>query len=292
MPEPLPGQPARRMPWTSGSGPVPSHASGASTFDGLYRATCPLGCAARIVYTSAVSPVDGGDFNLSLVTAARMGQPAARVRRNRADLRAILGRPVVQLHQVHSNVVVDLDGCEDLGTLARKDADAMVTTRRGLVLAILTGDCTPVLFVDSAHGVFAGAHAGRRGVMNGVAVNTVRAMVSKGAVVSDIDAWIGPNICGRCYETGPAIAGEFEARFPGCSTITRFGGPGIDMRAALVRQLTGCGLDRGRIHDSDPAVSPLCTLENQRLYSYREWTLTRRPDSDGRFLSLVIPRTA
>lgn len=322
---------------------------------GIFRATVPSHFPARILYTSAFSPVDGRDFNFSAVTADRMGQGSVgqeRVKSNEQALTHILGRPVVRIHQVHSNRVVDLDhelagipeqenSSEDSATaahvtaayatawspvltrLSQREADAMVTTRTDCALAILTGDCTPVLCVDPQAKVFGAAHAGRRGVENGVVPHLLDAMQHHGAHAGDIHIWIGPHICGRCYETGEQISDAFDQQFAGCATHTRFGGPGVDMQRALISEMTHAGIDRSHIHDSDPAITQqtrkeaprlhaaidpqlarqvgnpsdshfnaLCTLENPLLYSYRRWTLTRQLRSDGRFLNILVPLSA
>jgi YfiH family protein len=318
-------------------------AEGKAGYWGIFHATVPSGFPAHILYTSSISPVDGGDFNFSAVTAERMGQGSAgkeRVRRNESDLTRFLDRPVVRLHQVHSNRVVDLDReladipegsfgksnryrtawADALACLKTREADAMVTTRTDCALAILTGDCTPVLCVDPIAKVFGAAHAGRRGVENGVVLHLLEHMASHGAHLTDVQVWIGPHICGKCYETGSAIADTFEHQFPGCSTLTRFGGPGVDMQKALIKQMESAGIPSAHIHTADHAIAAqtsresarlhvsvdpklaekvrdlssadfnaMCTLENPLLYSYRRWTLTHQPFSDGRFLNIICP---
>ncbi|NEE53613.1 polyphenol oxidase family protein, partial [Streptomyces sp. SID8455] len=77
---------------------------------------------------------------------------------------------------------------------------AVVTTRRGLALAVLTADCTPVLLVDTVAGVVGAAHAGRPGLVAGVVPAVVEAMTALGARPSRITAHTGPAVCGRCYE--------------------------------------------------------------------------------------------
>lgn len=316
---------------------------GKSGYWGIFHATVPSGFPAHILYTSSISPANSGDFNFSAVTAERMGQGSVgeqRVRRNESDLTRLLERPVIRLHQVHSNRVVDLDreladipegsfGKSDcyqtawadaLARLKTCEADAMVTTRTDCALAILTGDCTPVLCVDPTAKVLGAAHAGRRGVENGVVLHLLEHMASHGAHHADVQVWIGPHICGKCYETGSKIADAFEHQFSGCSTLTRFGGPGVDMQKALIEQMESAGIPSMHIHTADDAIdeqtsheaarlhalvdpqlaekvgdpssadfNAMCTLENPLLYSYRRWTLTHQPFSDGRFLNIVCP---
>ena len=82
-------------------------------------------------------------------------------------------------------------------------ADAMITSRRGLALGIVTADCAPVLFSDAAGTCVGAAHAGWRGAVAGVLEATGMAMRSKGA--TGIRAVIGPCIQQQSYEVGPDL---------------------------------------------------------------------------------------
>ncbi len=255
--------------------------------------------------TTAASPEDHGDFNLSLTTARRHeqhsgndeepGHDEERAARNLAVLRRLCGRPVARLHQVHSACVVDLDNLPAvtdaaLAPLARTDADALLTGRRGVALAILTGDCVPLLFADRVRGVFAAAHSGRLGTEKDIAGAVIAAMAAKGSKASDIHVWIGPHICGDCYETGEKIARAFGRRFPGCATVTRFGGPGVDLGRAIRLELAQAGVVPGHIVDVVTAGRQprmCCTLEDTRFYSYRGFTLSGDTRRDGRFYTVL-----
>lgn len=242
--------------------------------------------------TTAISPVDHGDFNMSVVTARGHGLDEQRVRENLHVLRLLCGRPLARLKQVHSRRVIDLDSYDmsddGLAPLASVEADAMVTTKRDVALAILTGDCTPILFVDGVHHVFGAAHSGRLGTQRTIAAAVIEKMVAKGADASQIRVWIGPHICGNCYETGNDIASAFEKQFPGCSTHTRFGGAGVSLGRAITCELVDSGVISSHIYGfSEVDNSTLCTLENPRFYSYRGYTLTKDPMRDGRFYTVL-----
>ncbi|KKB86736.1 hypothetical protein VW29_00285 [Devosia limi DSM 17137] len=131
---------------------------------------------------------------------------------NRAIVSASLGlgEPVI-LRQVHSNRVVTLDAPP---TGPRVEADALVTNRPGIALGILTADCTPILFADSAAGIVGGAHAGWRGAVDGIVGNTIAAMVALGADPARIVAAIGPTISAPNYEVGPQFLADFLALHP------------------------------------------------------------------------------
>src|SRR3546814_4286956 len=85
----------------------------------------------------------------------------------------------------------------------------MVSTSAGIVRGVLSADCGPSLFSDSANGVIGAAHAGWKGALGGVLENTVEAMLTLGAQRSRIVACLGPSIGPQSYEVGP----EFVDRF-------------------------------------------------------------------------------
>lgn len=111
-------------------------------------------------------------------------------------------------YQTHSAQVAVVVEPWTAGSAPR--VDAMVTSRRGLALGILTADCAPVLFADSSAGVIGAAHAGWKGALNGVVEATLEAMEGLGADRSNISAAIGPAIAQGSYEVGA----EFRAEFP------------------------------------------------------------------------------
>ena len=268
----------------------------------------------RLFITPIDSPVDGGDFNLSFRAA---GTDADRSRENRRWLRFIVGRPISYLHQVHSVRVLDLDQvlegtafkdedtlAERLAPLQDEEADGQVTGRRDVALAAFSADCTPVAFVDEQDGIFGTCHSGRRGTEQNIVGAVVAAMRAKGAHPENISCWIGPHICGNCYETGEKIAKDFARQFPDIPRIaaTRFGGPGIDIGAAIAAELRQAGVPMEHIHASDDSFvrecnertgrtdfMAFCTLENPLLYSYREYTLTHRSRCNGRFALVLVP---
>ncbi|WP_309080015.1 polyphenol oxidase family protein [Zhihengliuella sp.] len=133
------------------------------------------------------------------------------------------------------------------------------------------------------------AHAGRRGLLSGILPATVARMRAVAASahqgsrpdgpVADADAgleitaWIGPSICGACYEVPEAMARQAEAEQPGISATTSWGTASLDLPGAAAAQLRSGGV----------AVVPsgICTLEDARFYSYR------RDSRCGRFAGLA-----
>ena len=113
------------------------------------------------------------------------------------------GARLVKLRQVHSALALPVTAPFLPGE--EPEADALVTATPGLVLAVVTADCAPVLLVDSGAGVVGAAHAGWRGAFGGVLEGTVAAMESLGADRGRICAAIGPTIAQASYEVDAAF---------------------------------------------------------------------------------------
>ncbi len=168
----------------------------------------------------SVAPYDdgfgGGGLNLGVHVA---DQPVS-VAYNRALLRAALPAEPVWLTQVHGTTVLDVtahvgmaeaaSGADAAATLAAAvapEADASLARAPGSVCAIMTADCLPVLFCDRAGKVVAAAHAGWRGLANGVLARTVAGMRAAGA--GEILAWLGPAIGPARFEVGAEVKQTF-----------------------------------------------------------------------------------
>ncbi|MFI7317424.1 peptidoglycan editing factor PgeF [Streptomyces venezuelae] len=175
---------------------------------------------------------------------------------------------VVWMNQVHGRDVAVVEG--PWGPDADIPAvDAVVTARRGLALAVLTADCTPVLLADPVAGVAAAAHAGRPGMLAGVVPAAVEAMVELGAEPGRIVARTGPAVCGRCYEVPEAMRADAAAIEPTAYAETSWGTPAVDVTAGVHAQLERLGV-------CDREQSPVCTLESGDHFSYRRDRTTGR----------------
>ena len=106
------------------------------------------------------------------------------------------------LKQYHSATAILLSESAGSARDQRPDADAYVTTRRDVAVAILTADCAPVLFADRDNGVIGAAHAGWRGANSGILESTVNMMCANGATLASIEAVIGPAIAKSSYQVG------------------------------------------------------------------------------------------
>ncbi len=188
-----------------------------------------------------------------------------------AQLGAATGIGFARLHQVHGDHVhlvttVPVDDAD------APVADAQVTTLRGVGLMVRTADCVPVVLADAAAGVIAVAHAGRPGMAVDVVTRTIEVMGQQGA--TDITAWIGPHVCGACYEVPAEMRAEVTAVVPESYSETSWGTPALDIGAGVRAQLIRAGVQVVDVGG--------CTLEEQSLHSYR-----RDASSSGRGAGLV-----
>ncbi|NNN35146.1 peptidoglycan editing factor PgeF [Streptomyces sp. S3(2020)] len=218
-----------------------------------------------------VSAVPYEELNLG----GAVGDDVDAVRTNRELAAKSLGIDpgrVVWMNQVHGAEVAVVS--EVWGDRPVPEVDAVVTAERGLALAVLTADCTPVLLADPVAGVVGAAHAGRPGMIAGVVPAAVRAMTELGAEPARIVARTGPAVCGRCYEVPDAMRADVAAVEPAAYAETSWGTPAVDVTAGVHAQLERLGV-------RDREQSPVCTLESGDHFSYR------RDRSTGRLAGYV-----
>lgn len=228
------------------------------------------GSGAHFAFTDRWGGVSAAPYE-ELNLGGAVGDDPAAVRANREYAARSLGLDpalVVWMNQVHGRDVAVVDG--PWGEAPEIPAvDAVVTARRGLALAVLTADCTPVLLADPVAGVVAAAHAGRPGLVAGVVPAAVEAMIALGAEPSRISAQTGPAVCGRCYEVPAPMRAEVAEAVPASWSETSWGTPAVDVTAGVHAQLDALGVgDRQR--------SPFCTLESGDHFSYRRDRTTGR----------------
>jgi YfiH family protein len=210
---------------------------------------------------------DDGAGNLALHVADNPDDVMAR--RARLEAAAGLGERHFQfMNQVHGRAVEFISAHGDGPT-----ADAMVS--RGQPLAVMVADCVPVVLLgevpEEIDPVLAVVHAGRPGVAADIVSATVENMRNRGAAT--ISAWVGPSICGECYEVPEQLRTDVAAAVPETWSTTSWGTPALDLPAGVRAQLKAL--------DVTVEYSGECTLETARLYSYR------RNQQTGRFAGLV-----
>ncbi|WP_019587449.1 peptidoglycan editing factor PgeF [Deinococcus apachensis] len=163
---------------------------------------------------------------------------------------------VARLNQVHGTEVLE-------ARPGVQEGDALVTREPGLLLAIGTADCYPVLLADLKAGVVGAAHAGWRGTLGRIAARTVEAMVQRGANPANIRVAVGPGICGERYAVGPDVARQFQAAGLGEFVLEVGNAVHLDLAGANRAVLLAAG-----VRPENLWVSGRCSTEPD-FYSYR-----------------------
>ncbi len=223
--------------------------------------------AATTLRTGGVSV---GAFNC-LNIALHVGDDAGFVRQNRLIIKEMLNLPEEPkwLEQIHSNQVIDA-ACGDL----IKQADASYTNKSGIVCAVMTADCLPLLVCASDGSQVAAIHAGWKGLLAGVISNTLTAMVAS----CDALVWLGPAIGSEYFEVGDDVRNAFLHKSIAFSKAFKAKSCGkwladiyllarIDLAAMGITKVYG---------------GTFCTFtEDNRFYSYR------RDKETGRMVTLI-----
>ena len=222
--------------------------------------------AATTLRTGGVSL---GTFS-SLNPATHVSDDNERVRQNRQIIRAILDLPAepLWLEQIHSNRAV-----KAVKAAILEQADASYSNESGIVCAVMTADCLPLLVCSVDGTQIAAIHAGWRGLLAGVITNTVVAMQHQ-----DLLVWLGPAIGPDCFEVGPEVREAFLEKSVTFNDAFKRQGNGkwlADIYQLARIELAALGIINvyGGTH---------CTFtEHERFYSYR------RESQTGRMATLI-----
>lgn len=237
---------------TTGSGPEPALLA-------PILPDWPAPAQVRAYSTTRSGGVSAPPFD-SLNLSFSSGDDPKCVTQNRARIMSALGLPEPPrwLKQVHGTRVVDADLAAD-----RPQADASTSDRPGVVLAVMTADCVPVLICDRIGRRVAAAHAGWRGLAAGVLESTVAATQCD---PSELLAWLGPGIGPQAFEVGPEVREAFMAADAGAATAFRPGNEDrllANLYMLARRRLERAGLEA--VYGGD-----YCTYSDpERFFSYR-----------------------
>ena len=211
-----------------------------------------------------------------------VGDQAPRVLANRQILRKHIPNEPLWLNQTHgTQVSTPLSRSNSL--THPYEADAAVTNVPNEVLVIMTADCLPVLFTSSDGCIVGAAHAGWRGLCNGVLENTVSAMqeLSAGSQSQDFMAWLGPAIGPDSFEVGEDVLEHFQAS--GLHDVTQSFIPIADQPGKYLANFYQLARDRlESVGIRSIYGGQMCTVTDQeQFFSYRRDGVT------GRFASLI-----
>lgn len=218
--------------------------------------------------TGGVSQGVYDSFNLGI----HVGDQADHVAANRRLLRENLNLPAEPfwLDQIHGNIAVQ----------ARREpgpppaADAAFSDETGVVCVVMTADCLPVLFCNREGTRIAAAHAGWRGLADGVLEATVQAL---GA--GDWLAWLGPAIGPAAFEVGQSVRQAFTDKLGPCCDCAF---QAVDASHWLADLYRLARLSLARAGVTDVYGGDYCThTDSRRFYSYR------RDGQTGRMATLI-----
>jgi polyphenol oxidase len=244
MNQPLPALPEGVVPVreTAPHGDVPlhSHPGWTERFPWLAQGTTGRG--------------DGEPFDLGLFGASPVGATAARWRALRQA--AGLSR-AVHARQVHAATILRHDRFAP-GLLIADDADGHITDQPGLLLTASVADCVPVFLVAPRARAIALLHAGWRGAAAGILqAGLERMRLEHSAEPTELEAHLGPAICGECYEVGGEVTRALGLGETGTARL--------DLRAALAQRAIQLGIPAAAI-----TVSSHCTRCGvRRFFSHR-----------------------
>lgn len=238
----------------------------------------------RLCFSSRHGGVSTGGY-ASFNLGDHVGDNLSNVQENRHRASCALGAPVAFMQQVHGDHLVILaprdfsranDGIREIlpatdGIILdgrdvssvpylydeRGVSDGQMYTAMGA--CVMVADCVPLLLAGIDVPIAAAVHVGRAGLWAGIAGKTVSRMREMGA--ERIFAWIGPSICGSCYEVPRSMARKSQKLAPHSLSHTAWGTPSIDIPRSLAFSLRELGVE--------VEESGICTRENNDYFSYR-----------------------
>lgn len=221
------------------------------------------------VTTLRTGGVSSGVYN-SLNLATHVGDDLACVTENRHRIKTLLALPAepVWLEQIHSNLFINAGHANGL-----QQADASYSNKAGVVCAVMTADCLPLLICSTDGKTCAAIHAGWKGLLAGIITNTVNALAT-----TDVLVWLGPAIGVACFEVGAEVREAFITK--SAAFDPAFIPTSNHKYLADIYQLARIELAALNIH----AVygGDFCTVtEQERFYSYR------RDIQTGRMATLI-----
>ena len=204
-----------------------------------------------MLFTARHGGTSTGKYS-SLNLGDHVGDELADVANNRNILRKLLSRvEPVFMNQVHGNEVIEIVD----NSQSKVTADALITRQTGLPIAVLSADCLPILIKGAS--IVGVIHAGRKGILNGIISNTISKMRTLGG--EDLEATIGPAICGDCYEVDIQMYLDAIEIDPNLATKPET--HSLDLKKAAAGQL-----DSQRVSVNDLGI---CTAHNFNYFSFR-----------------------
>jgi YfiH family protein len=240
-------------------------------------------------WPDAPAPARAGALSAAGSLAYFRGDEKENVAENRRRFLEALGAPraaIITARQTHSAERCVVESKEQARG-PQPECDAMITRAPGVLLAIQTADCLPVLIADPTSGAMAAIHAGWRGTAGRITERTVADLMQRHGLNARASiAALGPAACADCYEVGEDVIERYKKEFGYWRNLLvnfKDGGKAhLDIRSANAQQLSFCGFTPDRIH-----VAPYCTMhQNDLFFSYRREGKAQS-SGVGRLLSVI-----
>ncbi len=201
--------------------------------------------------------------------------------RRRAVAAVMPGAELARVYQIHSPDVLTVTGPIDQHNPPK--ADALVTDRSNILLAVQTADCVPVLFSDAHAGIVGAAHSGWKGAFTGINESTISAMEALGASRDRINCAIGPCIAQKSYEVDAGFFERFANADPANERFFADGKPGhyqFDIEGYVAARLAAAGIKSVECLGEDTYS------QSDRFFSYRRSFHRNEPGYGGQ-MSLI-----
>ena len=228
-----------------------------------------------------------GGLNLGLHT----GDDPQHIADNRARLQRLTRATPAWLTQVHGcDVVLAEEAVRVVQSgVAALRADASVTAEPGIACVVMVADCLPVLFADATGRAVGAAHAGWRGLLEGVLERTATRVAQLAGAAPDVHAFLGPAIGPLAFEVGPEVRAAFlsAAAYAERDATEAAFVPRADRPGKYLANLVGLArLRLARVGVTAPSGGEWCTVTlADQFYSYR------RENQTGRFAGLIWIKT-
>ena len=220
----------------------------------------------RSLFTSRNGGVSVGPYE-SFNLALHVGDDATAVKKNRELLAQQWGYSPNSFHymnQVHGadiSIIDENSSPEEVPTV-----DALFTMVTGKVLVTLIADCIPLLLRSER--AVAAVHVGRQGLVRGVFESALEVFKFHGIAPQEIQAELGPSICGQCYEVDEKMFKDVQQKIPSTATKIRPQSTCLNIESGLISKLDEAGV-RWK-------SSGLCTMHDPGFFSYRRDGITGR----------------
>ncbi len=176
---------------------------------------------------------------------------------------------IASLKQIHSTQVVIFDSPVKTGVIPEGEGDALVTNQPECLLVVRTADCVPVLLVDHKTGVVGAIHAGWRGAVGGIVLQTIQTCVEHfGSDVAHLHVAIGPSIGPCCYEVDAQVIEPLKIGYPdwlGMLQETTAEKGMLDLKKLIWHQVLASGIPEQQVD----RIEECTRCRDDLFFSYR-----------------------